>query len=113
MIGSAVGIVSLKTQIVLVEGLSRIAKEAASWVNLKGSNDRGALLLLRAYIEQAMDLAHYEIIDQEEAPYYGEIPGLQGAIWSAKLLRNAGPILRTPRMSVLLVGHGSIMKFRR
>lgn len=36
--------------------------------------------MLRDYIEQAMRLAHYELIDQPETPYYGEIPGLQGVM---------------------------------
>lgn len=32
------------------------------------------------YIEAAMDRAHYEMIDDEE-PFYGEIPELQG-VWA-------------------------------
>lgn len=42
--------------------------------------------MLRAYIQQAMDHAHYEIIDQEKAPYYGEIPELQGVMGIGKTL---------------------------
>jgi predicted RNase H-like HicB family nuclease len=32
--------------------------------------------MLREYMEAALDLAHYELIGDEE-PYYGEAPGLQ------------------------------------
>jgi predicted RNase H-like HicB family nuclease len=32
------------------------------------------------YIESAMERAHYEIIDDDE-PYYGEVPELQG-VWA-------------------------------
>jgi len=36
--------------------------------------------MIRDYIRQAMQKAHYEIIEQEAAPFYGEIPGLQGVM---------------------------------
>jgi predicted RNase H-like HicB family nuclease len=36
--------------------------------------------MLLAYLTAAMDRAHYEFIEDED-PYYGEIPGLQG-IWA-------------------------------
>ena len=36
--------------------------------------------MLREYIEAALKSAHYELIDDEE-PYYGEVPGLQG-VWA-------------------------------
>ena len=36
--------------------------------------------MLLAYLTAAMDRAHYELIEDED-PYYGEIPGLQG-IWA-------------------------------
>lgn len=36
--------------------------------------------MIRAYIDAAMRRAHYELIDQPDAPYYGEIPGLQGVL---------------------------------
>jgi histidyl-tRNA synthetase len=36
--------------------------------------------MIREYIMEAMQHAHYEIIDQEGAPFYGEIPGLQGVM---------------------------------
>lgn len=32
------------------------------------------------YIERALEKAHYEII-QDEEPYYGEVPGLDG-VWA-------------------------------
>jgi len=37
--------------------------------------------MLLDYLTAAMERAHYEIIEDEE-PYYGEIPGLQG-IWAS------------------------------
>jgi predicted RNase H-like HicB family nuclease len=36
--------------------------------------------MIRDYIQNAMTKAHYEIIEQERTPYYGEIPGLQGVM---------------------------------
>jgi len=36
--------------------------------------------LLASYIDQAMELAKYEIIE-DEGTYWGEIPGLQG-VWA-------------------------------
>jgi len=32
--------------------------------------------MIRAYIQAAMERAHYELIDQPEDPFYGSIPGL-------------------------------------
>ena len=32
------------------------------------------------YIQKALDLAHYDLIDDED-PFYGEVPGLQG-VWA-------------------------------
>jgi predicted RNase H-like HicB family nuclease len=36
--------------------------------------------MIREYIDTALRLAHYEIIDDEE-PFFGEVPGLQG-VWA-------------------------------
>ncbi len=36
--------------------------------------------MIRTYIDAAMKHAHYEMIDQPEDPYYGEIPGLEGVM---------------------------------
>jgi predicted RNase H-like HicB family nuclease len=36
--------------------------------------------MIRDYIRQAMEKAHYEIIDQDKTPFYGEIPGLEGVM---------------------------------
>ena len=36
--------------------------------------------MLTQYIQRTLDLAHYEIIDDEE-PYYAEVPGLEG-VWA-------------------------------
>jgi predicted RNase H-like HicB family nuclease len=41
--------------------------------------------MLRDYIETAFRKAHYEIID-DETPFYGEIPELQGVWASGKTL---------------------------
>ena len=37
--------------------------------------------MLSRYIQAALDRAHYEIIDDDE-PYYGEVPGLEG-VWAS------------------------------
>ena len=36
--------------------------------------------MIREYIDAALRKAHYEIIDDDE-PFYGEVPGLQG-VWA-------------------------------
>lgn len=36
--------------------------------------------MLTEYIQEALDRAHYEMI-QDEEPYYGEVPGLDG-VWA-------------------------------
>lgn len=36
--------------------------------------------MIREYIEAALERAHYEIIEDDE-PFYGEVPELQG-VWS-------------------------------
>jgi predicted RNase H-like HicB family nuclease len=36
--------------------------------------------MIRTYIQKAMEGAHYELIDQPDMPYYGEIPGLEGVL---------------------------------
>lgn len=36
--------------------------------------------MLIQYIQEALERAHYEIIEDEE-PYYGEVPGLEG-VWA-------------------------------
>lgn len=41
--------------------------------------------MIRNYIDAALRQAHYEIIDDEE-PYYGSVPGLQGVWASGKTL---------------------------
>lgn len=46
--------------------------------------------MLSAYIAAAMARAHYEIIENGDEPYYGEIPGLQG-VWAV------GPTLEATR----------------
>jgi predicted RNase H-like HicB family nuclease len=41
--------------------------------------------MIREYIEMALKHAHYEIIDDEN-PFYGEVPELQGVWASGKTL---------------------------
>jgi len=38
--------------------------------------------MLTEYIEEAMKRAHYELIEDAEAPFYGEIPELPG-VWAS------------------------------
>jgi predicted RNase H-like HicB family nuclease len=38
--------------------------------------------MLTEYIEEALSRAHYELMDDPEQPYYGEIPELPG-VWAA------------------------------
>jgi predicted RNase H-like HicB family nuclease len=40
----------------------------------------GKIKMLASYIDQAMELAVYEIVE-DEGTYWGEIPGLQG-VWA-------------------------------
>ncbi|OGU13808.1 MAG: hypothetical protein A2X61_14110 [Ignavibacteria bacterium GWB2_35_12] len=49
--------------------------------------------MLIEYIEEALNLAHYEIINDEE-PYYGEITQLQGVWATGKTLEDCRRNLR-------------------
>lgn len=42
--------------------------------------------MITEYIEEALKHAHYEIIDDKEEPYYGEILSLKGVWASGKSL---------------------------
>ena len=42
--------------------------------------------MLREYINAAMRRAHYELINQPDQSYYGEIPGLDGVLATGKTL---------------------------
>lgn len=42
--------------------------------------------MLREYINAAMQRAHYELINQPDQSYYGEIPGLDGVLATGKTL---------------------------
>ncbi len=42
---------------------------------------RGDTVMVTEYIEAALALARYELIE-DETPYYGEIPGLDG-VWAS------------------------------
>jgi Uncharacterised protein family (UPF0150). len=44
--------------------------------------------MLTEYIQEALRRARYEIIDDEE-PYYGEVPELQGVWATGKTLESA------------------------
>ena len=48
--------------------------------------------MLVRYIQTALEQAHYEIIEDEE-PYYGEVPGLDG-VWAT------GPTLESCRSNL-------------
>jgi predicted RNase H-like HicB family nuclease len=41
--------------------------------------------VIQEYIQAALEIAHYEMIDDEE-PYYGEVPDLAGVWASGKTL---------------------------
>jgi len=41
--------------------------------------------MLTAYIQNALNLAHYEMIEDDE-PFYGEVPGLDGVWATARTL---------------------------
>ena len=43
--------------------------------------------MLTQYIQEALERAHYDVIDDEE-PYYGEIPGLEGLWATGKTLED-------------------------
>ena len=43
--------------------------------------DRGNAAVLTEYIEEALERARYELIDDPDTPYYGEIPDLPG-VWA-------------------------------
>lgn len=49
--------------------------------------------MLIEYIQKAMELAHYEIIEDEDA-YWGDIPGFQGVWGKAKTLERCREELR-------------------
>ena len=49
--------------------------------------------MLIEYIEEAMKIAHYEIIEDEET-FWGEIPGLQGVWGKANTLENCRSVLK-------------------
>ena len=38
----------------------------------------GGLAVLTEYIDEALKRARYELIEDEETPYYGEVPELPG-----------------------------------
>ena len=47
--------------------------------------------MLTEYIDEALSRARYEIIDDQETPYYGEIPDLPGVWASAATLERMSP----------------------
>lgn len=44
--------------------------------------------MIRVYIHAAMERAHYDMIDQPESPYCGEIPGLAGVMATGRTLED-------------------------
>ncbi len=57
--------------------------------------------MIQRYISKALEKAHYELIDDEE-PFYGEVPGLQG-VWAT------GKSLESCRESLVEVIEGWIL----
>ncbi|NQT82184.1 type II toxin-antitoxin system HicB family antitoxin [bacterium] len=60
--------------------------------------------MLREYIEAAMHRAHYELIDQPDQPYYGEIPGLDGVLATGKTLEECRASLEDALDAWLVLG---------
>lgn len=50
--------------------------------------DSGRLVVLTEYIEEALERARYELIDDPDTPYYGEVPDLPGVWASGETLEN-------------------------
>ena len=65
--------------------------------------------MIREYIAAAMGHAHYEVIDQPGAPYYGEIPDLEGVLASGATIeecrRNLEDVLDEWIVLGLQLGH--------
>ncbi len=57
--------------------------------------------MIREYIEAALRRAHYELIEDEE-PFYGEVPGLQG-VWAT------GRTLEECRQNLIEVVEGWVL----
>jgi predicted RNase H-like HicB family nuclease len=58
--------------------------------------------MLTEYIEEALDRARYELIDDSAEPYYGEVPELPG-VWAS------GPTLESCRRTLKEVIEGWIL----
>lgn len=50
--------------------------------------------MLTEYIQEALSRAHYELIDDPETPYFGEIPDLPGVWASAVTLEECRQALK-------------------
>mgnify|MGYP000058932844 CR=1 FL=1 len=60
--------------------------------------------MIRTYISEAIRRAHYEIIDQPNEPYYGEIPGLPGVLATGKTLEECRANLEDALDAWLVLG---------
>ena len=60
--------------------------------------------MIRKYISAAMENAHYELIDQPDQPYYGEIPGLDGVFATGATLEECRTNLEDALDSWLILG---------
>jgi hypothetical protein len=67
--------------------------------------------MIQTYIDAAMRHAHYEMI-QDDEPFYGEIPELQG-VWASGYLKSAGRIFWKHWMAGSCVGSREDWKSRR
>ncbi len=60
--------------------------------------------MIRAYIDAAMNRAHYELIQQKGEPYYGEIPELEGVLATGRTLEECRANLEDALDTWILLG---------
>ena len=60
--------------------------------------------MIRTYIQAAMMHAHYELIDQPNAPYYGDVPGLPGVLATGATLEECRANLEDALDAWLVLG---------
>lgn len=65
---------------------------------------RGGRKMIRHYIKTAMERAHYEMIDQPDEPFYGEIPGLAGVMATGSTLEECRANLEDALDAWLVLG---------
>jgi len=60
--------------------------------------------MIREYIDVAMKRARYDMIDQADAPFYGEIPGLKGLLATGATLEECRSNLEDALDAWLVLG---------